>query len=110
SVTTIGVSAIGSLKAAAEGLLRSKPAARSLAAMSCGVRSATAALPRRRLAGGHLMCLSAGSAKLRTGIEAGAVVACRRAGVDRRAARLGELEVPARRAHHAPAFAQGKVD
>src|SRR3546814_20691618 len=57
SVTIIGVSAMGSLKVAAEGPLRSKPVASSLAAMSCGVSSATAVLLR----------LPVGPAKLRAG-------------------------------------------
>jgi hypothetical protein len=51
-----------------------------------------------------------GAAKLRTGVALGAVVARRRAGVDRRAALLREQQVPAAGAHHVPAFAQGELD
>src|SRR3546814_20391874 len=89
-----------SLKVAAEGPLRSKPVASSLAAMSCGVSSATAVLLR----------LPVGAAKLRAGIAVGTVVACSRAGVDRRAAWCRESQVPAGRAHQAPTFAQRELD
>src|SRR3546814_15066008 len=91
---------MGSLKVAAEGPLRSKPVASSLAAMSCGVSSATAVLLR----------LPVGPAKLRAGIAVGTVVARSRTGVDRRAAWVREFQVPAGRAHHAPAFAQRELD
>ena len=60
--------------------------------MSCGVRSATAILLRCCNTLGRL---SVGAAKLRTGVALGAVVARRRAGVDRRAALLREQQVPA---------------
>src|SRR5574338_155945 len=91
---------MGSLRVAAEGPLRSNAVVNSLAAMSCGVRSATAAL----------LSLPVGTAKLRAGIAVGTVVARRRAGVDRRAAWFHEFQVPAGRAHHAPAFAQHEFD
>src|SRR5690606_17582876 len=100
SVTTIGVSAMGSLKAAAEGPLRSKPVVNNLAAMSWGVSSAMADLLR----------LPVSAAKLRAGISVGPVVARRRAGVDRRATWFGEFQVPAGCAHHTPAFALRKLD
>src|SRR3546814_15548369 len=74
---------MGSLKVAAEGPLRSKPVASSLAAMSCGVSSATAVLLR----------LPVGPAKLRAGIAVGTVVARSRTGVDRRAAWFREFQV-----------------
>src|SRR5690606_33516006 len=98
---------MGSVKAAAEGLLRSKPEASSFAAMSSGVMSAMAALLRRCRG---CLRLAVGAAKLRTGIALGAVVARRRAGVDRRAALLREQQVPATGAHHLPALVQGELD
>ncbi|KTG86006.1 hypothetical protein ASV38_09880 [Enterobacter hormaechei subsp. xiangfangensis] len=54
--------------------------------------------------------LALGAADLRTGIQGRPVVACRRAGVDRGAARLGELEVAARRAFDVPTFANRELD
>ena len=51
-----------------------------------------------------------GAAKLRAGIAVGTVVARSRTGVDRRAAWFREFQVPAGRAHHAPAFAQRELD
>src|SRR3546814_11810859 len=89
-----------SLKVAAEGPLRPKPVASSLAAMSCGVSSAPAALLR----------LPVGPAKLRAGIAVGPVVARRRTGVDRGASRFREVQVVAGRAHHGPACAQRELD
>src|SRR3989344_5611028 len=107
----MGVSAIGALKAVAAGPLRSQPAASSLPAMSCEVMSAMAApLAVPTTAGRRHAGLSLGAADLRTGVQFGPVVARGRTGVDRRAAGLGELEVPARRALDVPAFTDRELD
>src|SRR3989344_2964741 len=100
----MGVSAIGSLRAKANGPLRSNPAASSFPAICWEVISAMAVPWRLRPR------LARDAADLRTGVEGCSLVAGRCACVDRGTACLGEFEVSTRRALDVPALTDSELD